>query len=57
MQLRTNRKLKSPGLEDLGFEERPAKSHKKTYKSKVNNEKEHSADEVSSKFFLFSSKK
>lgn len=46
MQLRTNRKLKSPGSDDLGFEERHAKSHKKPYKTKPKEEKEHSIDEV-----------
>ena len=29
MQLRTNRKLKTTEFDDLGFEEKPAKSHKK----------------------------
>ena len=45
MQLRTNRKLKTPENDDLGFEEKPAKSHKKS-KPKISAEKDHSLDEV-----------
>lgn len=45
MQLRTNRKVKSTDFDDLGFEEKPAKSHKKA-KPKVVPEKDHSLDEV-----------
>jgi hypothetical protein len=45
MQLRTNRKLKTTEFDDLGFEEKPAKSHKKS-KPKIIPEKEHSLDEV-----------
>ena len=46
MQLRQFRKKKSIGDEDLGYEEKPPKSHKKT-KPKVSIEKERSLDEVS----------
>jgi hypothetical protein len=46
MQLRQFRKKKSIGDEDLGYEEKPPKSHKKT-KPKVSIEKERSMDEVS----------
>ena len=46
MQLRQFRKKKSIGDEDLGYEEKPPKSHKKT-KPKVSMEKERSMDEVS----------
>ena len=45
MQLRTNRKLKTTEFDDLGFEEKPAKSHKKS-KPKIIPEKERSLDEV-----------
>jgi hypothetical protein len=45
MQLRTNRKVKTPEFDDLGFEEKPAKTHKKS-KIKVIPEKDHSLDEV-----------
>ena len=47
MQLRPFRKKKSIGDEDLGYEEKPPKSHKKS-KSKAIIEKERSLDEVSS---------
>ena len=46
MQLRPFRKKKSIGDEDLGYEEKPPKSHKKT-KPKASIEKERSLDEVS----------
>ena len=46
MQLRQVRKKKSIGDEDLGYEEKPPKSHKKS-KPKVSLEKEHPIDEVS----------
>ena len=46
MQLRQFRKKNSIGDEDLGYEEKPPKSHKKT-KPKVSIEKERSMDEVS----------
>ena len=46
MQLRTNRKIKSTELDDLGFEEKPPKTHKKS-KSRITVEKDHSLDEVS----------
>jgi hypothetical protein len=46
MQLRQFRKKKSIGDEDLGYEEKPPKSHKKT-KPKVSIEKERSMDEFS----------
>jgi hypothetical protein len=46
MQLRQFRKKKYIGDEDLGYEEKPPKSHKKT-KPKVSIEKERSMDEVS----------
>ena len=46
MQLRQFRKKKSIGDEDLGYEEKPPKSHKKT-KPKISIEKERSMDEVS----------
>ena len=46
MQLRPFRKKKSIGDEDLGYEEKPPKSHKKS-KSKALIEKERSLDEVS----------
>jgi len=45
MQLRTNRKIKTTEFDDLGFEEKPIKSHKKS-KSKVSSEKGHSLNEV-----------
>ena len=45
MQLRPFRKKKSIGDEDLGYEEKPPKSHKKS-KSKALIEKERSLDEV-----------
>ena len=48
MQLRQNRKKKLIDDEDLGYEEKPPKPHKKT-KPKVTNEKDHSNDEVSFK--------
>ena len=46
MQLRTNRKRKSTDLDDLGYEERPLKAHKKSYKPKISAEKECTMDEV-----------
>jgi hypothetical protein len=46
MQLRPFRKKKSIGDEDLGYEEKPPKSHKKT-KPKASIEKDRSLDEVS----------
>ena len=52
MQLRTNRKLKSTKLDDLGFEEKPIKSHKKTYKPKISYDKDHSYDDVTHLIFL-----
>ena len=45
MQLRPFRKKKSIGYEDLGYEEKPPKSHKKT-KPKASIEKDRSLDEV-----------
>ena len=52
MQLRTNRKLKSTKLDDLGFEEKPIKPHKKTYKPKISYEKDHSYDDVINFVFI-----
>ena len=52
MQLRTNRKLKSTKLDDLGFEEKPIKSHKKTYKPKISYDKDHSYDDVTHLIFI-----
>ena len=46
MQLRQIRKKKSIGDEDLGYEEKPPKSHKKS-KPKMSIEKERNLDEVS----------
>ena len=46
MELRKNRKKKIMGDEDLGYEEKPQKSHKKA-KSKLKQEKENSKEEVS----------
>ena len=46
MELRKNRKKKIMGDEDLGYEEKPPKSHKKN-KSKLKQEKENSKEEVS----------
>lgn len=46
MQLRQNRKKKSLGDEDLGYEEKPPKPHKKA-KPKIASEKEHPKEEVS----------
>ena len=46
MELRKNRKKKIMGDEDLGYEEKPPKPHKKS-KSKMNQEKAHSNEEVS----------
>jgi hypothetical protein len=46
MQLRQNRKKKSIGDEDLGYEEKPPKVHKKA-KSKAPQEKDHLNEEVS----------
>ena len=51
MQLRTNRKRKSTDLDDLGYEERPIKTHKKSSKPKISIEKDY-ADEVKNIFFL-----
>ena len=45
MQLRTNRKIKTTEFDDLGFEEKPPKPHKKS-KPKISAEKDHSLDEV-----------
>ena len=45
MQLRPNRKPKTTEFDDLGFEEKPPKAHKKP-KPKINTEKDHSQDEV-----------
>ncbi len=57
MQLRTNRKRKSTDLDDLGYEERPIKTHKKSNKQKISAEKEFALDEVnnilSNLFFIF----
>ena len=52
MQLRTNRKLKSTELDDLGFEEKPIKPHKKSYKTKISINKDHSDEDVSDSQFL-----
>ena len=41
----TNRKIKTTEFDDLGFEEKPPKTHKKS-KPKIPAEKEHSLDEV-----------
>ena len=46
MHLRTNRKIKSTDFDDLGFEEKPPKTHKKS-KPRITIEKNHSLDEVS----------
>ena len=46
MQLRKNRKKKSIDDEDLGYEEKPPKSHKKA-KAKASIEKDRSNEEVS----------
>ena len=46
MELRKNRKKKIMGDEDLGYEEKPQKSHKKA-KSKLKQEKENTKEEVS----------
>ena len=51
MQLRQIRKKKSIEDEDLGYEEKPPKSHKKS-KTRVQVEKVHSNDEVSYKKLL-----
>lgn len=51
MQLRTNRKKKSTDLDDLGYEEKPMKSHKKTIKPKISPVKDYSLDEVNNNFF------
>jgi len=45
MQLRTNRKIKTTEFDDLGFEEKPPKTHKKS-KPKIPAEKERSLDAV-----------
>jgi hypothetical protein len=45
MQLRPNRKPKTTEFDDLGFEEKPPKVHKKS-KPKIIAEKDHSQDEV-----------
>ena len=47
MQLRQNRKKKSIGDEDLGYEEKPPKPHKRI-KPKMIQDKDNSNDEVSS---------
>ena len=52
MQLRTNRKLKSTELDDLGFEEKPIKPHKKSYKPKISVDKDHSDDDVSNSLYF-----
>jgi hypothetical protein len=46
MQLRPFRKKKTMGDEDLGYEEKPPKTHKKS-KPKTSIEKDRSLDEVS----------
>jgi hypothetical protein len=46
MQLRPFRKKKTMGDEDLGYEEKPPKPHKKS-KPKASIEKDRSLDEVS----------
>jgi hypothetical protein len=46
MQLRTNRKKKSTDLDDLGYEEKPTKTHKKSNKPKISPTKDYSMDEV-----------
>ena len=51
MELRKNRKKKSIGDEDLGYEEKPPKPHKKA-KSKAPQEKDHSNEEVSFIFII-----
>lgn len=53
MQLRTNRKRKSTDLDDLGYEERPIKTHKKSNKSKLSIDKEYALDEVKKFFLIF----
>ena len=53
MQLRTNRKLKSTELDDLGFEEKPIKTHKKSYKAKIAVDKDHSDDDVSNIHYFY----
>ena len=53
MQLRTNRKLKSTELDDLGFEEKPIKTHKKSYKAKITVDKDHSDDDVSNIHYFY----
>ena len=50
MQLRQFRKKKTLGDDDLGYEEKPPKSHKKP-KPKASIEKDRSPDDVS--FFIF----
>ena len=54
MQLRTNRKRKSLDLDDLGYEERPIKTHKKSSKPKISIEKDYANDEVKYFFLIFS---
>ena len=51
MQLRTNRKRKSTDLDDLGYEERPIKTHKKPNKPKISIEKDYANDEVKYIFY------
>ena len=51
MQLRTNRKRKSTDLDDLGYEERPLKAHKKSYRPKISTEKDLTLDEVIQFFY------
>ena len=53
MQLRTNRKRKSLDLDDLGYEERPIKTHKKSSKPKISIEKDYANDEVKYFFYNF----
>ena len=53
MQLRTNRKRKSTDLDDLGYEERPLKPHKKSYRPKISTEKDYTMDEVIYIIYLY----
>jgi hypothetical protein len=52
IQLRTNRKKKSTDLDDLGYEEKPTKTHKKSSKPKISPAKDYSMDEVRNNYII-----
>lgn len=52
MQLRTNRKVKSPDLDDLVYENHYVKARKKSHSTKLSVEKDHSNGDVSDIFLI-----